>query len=535
MRLFSVLTSLSVGWGIFLSLPQGLADPKVRTSENLIARMTLSQKVGQLLFIGLVDKKLSPRMARDLTEIKPGAIILFKKNMSNFKQTYQLTSSLHGISQRYSRLPLLIATDQEGGRVARVSMKPPMPSPLAVGMTGHPEIVEAISFESGKQLRRLGFNMNLAPVLDVLIESGPSFIGERSFGSSPDRVSEFGLAFAHGQLRAGIIPTSKHFPGSGLMIKDPHIQSVAIDEISSETLFPFKQFSQIYPSAIMISHSSYPKLDSSGSPATFSKTIVSDILLRDLSYTGLVLTDDLRMGSVSRGGKGSHTLARNAIKAFKAGADLLMITWGSREQKIVKRSLIEGVRNGTISKNELNKRVKKILKIKEFLTPAPPFPVSAGEREFESDSLKTLDEQILKINLSRELSRLGGKITPKGRFAVSLSKSRFRWSFEQSLGRPVGIIDDIRLFRSSEKPGEISIQNEFDCVIVPVYSKKEALLLSFATRSLREKIIAVNFTSPGFIQEKALRGVINLYHPHASAGRLLGELVKNLEGISVKE
>ncbi len=492
--------------------------------------MTLDQKVGQLLFIGISDTQISNRTAKDLRELQPGAIILFKRNILGLRQTARLTSSLKLISKESSSLPLLIATDQEGGRVARVEFTPAMPSPLALGMTKDPKIVEAVSFEAGKFLRYLGFNMNLAPVLDVLSERGSSFIGERSFGSSPKLVSDLGLAFAQGQLRAGIIPTSKHFPGAGLLTKDPHVETVSVDEYSKSLLFPFIQFAQVFPSAVMLSHSSYPKIDPSGVPATFSKKIISNLLIQELGYKGLIITDDLQMGAAKNTARNVGLLSRigqNAVRSFLAGADLIMITWSPKEQKLAKKALIDAVKSGQISMSDLDARVNKINQIKNLVAPQLRIPSSAdNENLFESKGLAVLDDRILNINLSREF-RLIEKPSTHERFVVISKLPQFRWSFERALGKSVDSLTNQEFLGLTDSSSEErSFLSRYDCVIFPIYSKKDALFLNSMSRLIRKRTIALNFTSPGLINAAHLRGVLNLFHPHIHAGKFLGELVR---------
>jgi len=534
---FSCRWTFFIGIGlVFLNLQRASAEPNVQTEKPAVTKsnplaaiqeMSLQEKVGQLLFVGISDTKLSERTAKDLREIQPGAVILFKRNIVNLKQTIKLTHDLRSISRSYAQLPLLIATDQEGGRVARIEFTPSMPSPLALGMTKDAKIVESVSFEAGKFMRYLGFNMNLAPVLDVLLDGRSSFIGERSFGASPKLVGDLGLAFAQGQLRAGIIPTSKHFPGAGLLTQDPHVQKVQTGPFADDVLLPFKQFATVYPSAVMLSHSSYPSIDDSGLPATFSSKIVTDLLIRTLDYKGLIITDDLQMGAVKLLGPddlGKVTVGDLAVKSFLAGADLLMVTWGPKEQKQAKAALIHAVESGKISLSDLDARIVKIAKIKSLVAPLVRVPASVdNQNSFESKNLANLDDKILSINLTRELKRFE-KPTPNERYVVISRTPQFRWAFERALGRSVAAMesqDFLKLNSGSE--AEKKFLADYDCVVFPINSRKDAVFLNSLSKELRQKTIVLNLTSPGLIDANGLRGLVNLFHPHANAGRFLGE------------
>ena len=519
MRFSQKWAFIIVGIGVFLNLQRAEAESNV-----------LETKVGQLLFIGISDTQLSPRTEKDLRDLQPGAIILFKRNISNSKQTLKLTGDLRKVALKYSSSPLLIATDQEGGRVARIELSPTMPSPLALGMTKDPRLVESVSFEAGKFMRYLGFNMNLAPVLDVLLEGHSSFIGERSFGTSAKTVADLGLAFAQGQLRAGIIPTSKHFPGAGLMTRDPHVEKVVLSRFSDDSLLPFRQFAQVYPSAVMMSHSSYPSLDSSGMPATFSSKIISGLLLQQLSYRGLIITDDLRMGAVSglsRGGLGTADVGELAVRAFLAGADLLMITWGPREQRLAKAALLKAVKSGRISEAELDARINKIEMIKGLLAPMLRIPATVdNENSFESKNLTLLDDQILGINLTREFKNIA-RPSFSERFVVISHGPQFRWSFERALGKSVGSLSSQEFLKlSNNGNAEQKFLSRYDCVVFPVYDRKDAIFLNSMSKQIRQKTIVINLTSPGLINASSLRGVLNLFHPHVNTGKFLGELMR---------
>ncbi len=508
----------------FLNLHRAWAEP------NVLADSGLSEKVGQLLFVGISDTHLSERTIKDLRDIQPGAVILFKRNIVGLKQTTALTAQLRGINKEYASLPLLIATDQEGGRVARIEFTPSMPSPLALGMTKDAKIVESVSFEAGKFLRYLGFNMNLAPVLDVLLQGGSSFIGERSFGSSPKLVGQLGVAFAQGQLRAGIIPTSKHFPGAGLLTKDPHVEKVQVDSFAESSLSPFRQFAQVFPSAVMLSHSTYPSLDASGLPATFSPKIISEMLIHDMEYKGLIITDDLKMGAMKGtvpGDIGNADIGELAVRSFLAGADLLMITWSPKDQRAAKAALLKAVQTGRIPLAELESRVKKIAHVKNLVAPLIRTPAKVdNEDTFESKNLALLDDQILSLNLRRELKSM---VVPsyRERFVVVSRTPSFRWGFERALGKPVGVLSSQEFLKLAENSApEKLLLSEYDCFIFPIYSRRDAIFLNSMGKEIRRKTIAVNFASPGLIESAPLRGVLNLFHPHVNSGKLLGHLIR---------
>jgi beta-glucosidase-like glycosyl hydrolase len=330
-----------------------------------IETMSVEQKVGQMLMIGFNGKTLTPAFKKHLRVIKPGSVIIFGRNIKTLKQISYLNSELQRLSFSNSNLPLLIAVDQEGGGVARIRTSPALPSAYTIGQTNDPTIAFQAGKATGELLSLLGFNMNLAPVLDVTDEKLKSFIGIRSFSESPHKSGSMGVAFAHGLSDGNILPVAKHFPGHGPISFDSHhmtpTRNVSLNELLSADLIPFTQFaSSDFASGIMIAHIAYPLIDSSGLPATFSKTIVTDVLQNQLKYTGLILTDDVEMGGAAVIPK----LEDRAVAAVLAGNDLIMFGWNQKAQWRARNAIVAAVKSGKIPIERINRSVEKIFAVK---------------------------------------------------------------------------------------------------------------------------------------------------------------------------
>lgn len=328
--------------------------------------MSLDEKVGQLFFVGFNGKAITPQFRKHLQFLKPGAVIIFGRNIKSLKQIAGLNNELQQVSLSASGVPLFIAVDQEGGGVSRIHTSPSMPSAFTIGQTNDPTLAFQAGKVTGELLSLLGFNMNLAPVLDVTDDKLRSFIGTRSFSDSPHKIGNMGVAFAHGLSEGKVIPVAKHFPGHGPISLDSHHttpeRQITLEELSTSDLVPFNQFAAAkFQSGIMVAHIAYPKIDKSGLPATFSKTLVTSVLKEQLQYEGLILTDDVEMGGAAVFKK----LEDRAVAAVNAGNDLIMFGWNQKAQVRAKRAIVRAVQSGKISMDRINQSVQKILAHKE--------------------------------------------------------------------------------------------------------------------------------------------------------------------------
>lgn len=332
------------------------------SSTKDIKSMSLDEKVGQLFFIGFNGKTITPAFSKHLKTIKPGAIIVFGRNIKSLKQIATLNSELQRTALSASGVPLFIAVDQEGGGVSRIHTSPAMPSAFTIGQTNDPTLAFQAGKVTGELLSLLGFNMNLAPVLDVTDDKLRSFIGARSFSDSPHKIGSMGVAFAHGLSEGKVLPVAKHFPGHGPISIDSHHttpqRNVSLEDLTATDLVPFNQFASAeFASGIMVAHIAYPKIDKSGLPATFSKVLITDILQKQLQYQGLVLTDDVEMGGAAVFTK----LEERAVAAINAGNDLIMFGWNQKAQLRAKRAIMNAVRKKKISMERIDASVAKIL------------------------------------------------------------------------------------------------------------------------------------------------------------------------------
>lgn len=508
---------------LILNLQTAFADSTINTKVDAlttgpsISDQEIDKLSGQFLILGISGTTLTKNEEILIRKIKPGGIILFKRNISSFQQLVKLNLSLQKISREFSGRNLLISTDQEGGRVARLQISPAMPSALAMGMTNDEKLVEEVSFESGRLLKALGINMNLAPVLDVLIDNSYSFIGERSFGSNAKNVSNLGSSFAQGQLRSGIIPTSKHFPGAGMIQKDPHVEKVNAANLTELELSPFKSFAQIFPSAMMMSHASYPSLDSSGLPATYSDKIMKDLLRKKWGYRGLIITDDMLM----KGADNGKTQGESAIQTLLAGADMIMVSWGAKNQLQVKDAIYQAIKSGQIPVADYRDKAARIHAVKNLIhTNLNPRIPASEQTVYESKKMFELDSRILNINLERDLSNVQFRWTDQ--YSVITNDMNFVWGLERALGKKVYQI----------KPEEISkidnkeLLQKSGIVLAPIPNKKAFYQLSGLSSEIKKKSILFLLSQPVQANKKSYLSIVRLFHQHIELPKKLGELIR---------
>ncbi|MFH0844445.1 MAG: beta-N-acetylhexosaminidase [Pseudomonadota bacterium] len=324
----------------------------------------LDTKIGQLFMAGIPGTRLDEGTSNLIRRYHLGGVILFSRNIQDPVQLATLCRDLQDTAMRYHHSPLLLAIDQEGGRVAR--LKEPFTvfqGNAAIGMDPRP-VEKAVEFAqiAGKEMKMVGLNMNLAPVVDVQRGEPEKHLTGRIFGEDPQRVALLGRTVIKTLQENGVMAVAKHFPGLGRTIFDPHFALPRIDidmkEMEEVHLPPFREAIEEGVSGIMTSHAVYPALDSER-PATLSSVILTDLLRDRMGFEGLIITDDLEMGAIAgHGGVGT-----GALNAFKAGADILLICKDQRNVLesigLIKDSLIRG--EVSVQRfDESNQRIHKI-------------------------------------------------------------------------------------------------------------------------------------------------------------------------------
>ncbi len=329
--------------------------------ESDLSKLSLEEKIGQMLIVTYNTQELTPEVAKDLTTYKPGGVILFSTNIKSYKETTKFIKDM----QETATIPLFMALDQEGGKVARltqltdapVSLIPPMAN---LGQTKDLKLVRAVGKVIGEEINALGFNLDFAPVIDT-IKDETSFIGTRSFGTDYNLVGQMGIALAQGLNDANIIATFKHFPGHGSTITDSHndlpILEKTKEELLTSDLIPFQMAVKNNAPMIMIGHLATPNITYNNTPASLSKEIITDLLRNDLGYDGVVITDALNMQALTN----YYSEQEIYEMAINAGVDILLMP-SSAETAI--KLIKESIAAGNITIEQIDDSVSRILKLK---------------------------------------------------------------------------------------------------------------------------------------------------------------------------
>jgi len=281
-----------------------------------------SSNLGQMLLVGLPGYELDLETARIFRKIQPGGFILFGRNIRSAAQLRKLIDDLRDLSTTEP----IITIDQEGGRVSRLKLignEPP--NAQQIREKGVPELATWHGRITGELLRLFGFNLDLCPVLDISFDDeADNSLRGRCYGTSVEQVTEFAGAFHSALLGTGVMSCGKHFPGYAAAGLDPHHDLPRIDrtrqQLDETELAIFRTFVPSL-SSMMICHGWYPALDAEKTPASLSKSIVTDLLVREMGFEGLIMTDDLDMGAITNELQFGNVIER----AIGAGNHLAMI------------------------------------------------------------------------------------------------------------------------------------------------------------------------------------------------------------------
>jgi len=324
--------------------------------------MELAELVGERLVIGIPGTRITPEIVRQFRELHAGGLILYRINFDSPRQIKKLIADLEEALGR----KLLVMADHEGGRVIMFRDGITVfPDNLAVGGAGNTDYARQQGEIEAKELRRLGLDVNLAPVLDVLTEAYSPNIGIRAYGKDWRLVAQLGAARIAAMQQGGLSACAKHFPGKGHAPVDAHLGLPVIrstwQEMEEVHLKPFVKAIETGVDLVMSSHPYYPQLDPDPQKiATFSRRIIYDYLRCELNFTGIIASDDLEMGAI----KAICPIGEAGILAARAGHDLLLVCHDLTAQKEVYHKLLSAYRRKQLPLNELEESAERIRRLK---------------------------------------------------------------------------------------------------------------------------------------------------------------------------
>lgn len=332
--------------------------------------MTLQEKVGQLLMVGFCGTEEVPQgMTELIRDYNLGGAIYFSRNVQSPEQLANLSMKLQTLAKESSAgLPLFISIDQEGGIVSRLPGSATIfPGNMALGAMHDPERVYGMAKVVAKELKALGVNLNLAPVLDVNNNPHNPVIGVRSYGEDPALVSELGCAYIRGLQEEGVLACGKHFPGHGDTDFDSHLALASVlhakERLNEVEMKPFREAIAAGLSSIMSAHVIFPAFEPEGMPGTLSKRVLTDLLRNELGFAGLILTDCMEMKAIDD----HYGTGEAAVRAIEAGVDQILVSHTFEKQLDAYRSILRAVESGRLTAERIEQSVARILTWKQYL------------------------------------------------------------------------------------------------------------------------------------------------------------------------
>jgi len=482
-----------------------------------IAQMIITNSFGLYLDENADDFK---RLKRLITQEKIGGVIFFR---GNSVQQAELTNKLQSLSE----IPLLISADYERGTKMRLDDGSLFPSNMALGAARNPELAYKMGLQIAKECKAIGVHQNYSPVMDVNNNSLNPIINVRSFGEDPELVSMMGINMIKGLQDGNIIATAKHFPGHGDTDIDSHsdlpVLNFSRERLDKIELLPFKKAVDAGVKSVMIAHLSIPVFETNQYlPASLSENIVKGVLIEEMKFEGLIVTDALNMAGVLK----HFTAQEIALNCINAGIDLILMPT-SPSNKPAESEFISAIENAVLSGNipeeRINRSVEKILKAKDWLKldqnkfvkteNVTGIVNSAQAREL---SQKIADESVT-------LVKNNGNIIPfnnpenQSCLIISLNNGNEKANSDYFLDR-FNLLNRFNNVSYYDLTGDVSNVNEvisasgeYDIIIIPIYAKvkiktgtvglpESQLELINGISSSGKKTVVISFGNPYLIQ-----------------------------------
>ncbi len=320
--------------------------------------------VGQHLFIGIPGTELTAETRRLLKTVQPGGVVLFARNIESAADLRALGSALRA---ECAYRPL-VAIDQEHGRVNRLrSIIGEALTIAEIKKSGDIEQAEDFGRTTGRWLHQFGIDVDLAPVFDIELfnKKTDNALHERCWGRTADEVVRWAGAFLEGLEREGVAACPKHFPGLGGALLDSHEKLPTIkrarEQLLAEDVVPYTRLMRRL-TAIMVGHGHYPAFDGEKPrPASFSKSIITDLLRKQLGFMGLILTDDMEMGAISQIG----SLERAVVDAVDAGADVVLVCHTTEKALAAHEALTKAIAAGRIPAQQILESQRRIQRFRD--------------------------------------------------------------------------------------------------------------------------------------------------------------------------
>lgn len=348
-------------------------DPLLQQAEVFVAGMTLEDKIAQMFIItpealtGYSGVTAAGDTTKEAYGSRPvGGIVYMAANLKDTQQTTEMLTNMQVIAKERTGLPAFLCVDEEGGTVTRIAGNSAfgvtdVGAMRDIGATGDSQNAYHAGTVIGTYLKQLGFQVDFAPVADVLTNPDNSVIGSRSFGSDARLVADMVTSELSGLSDQGVYGVVKHFPGHGGTSEDSHegaaVSEKTLEELKAEELIPFQSAIDAGASFVMVGHISLPNVTGDNTPASLSPMMITDVLRGQMGYNGIVVTDAMDMGAITAG----YTADQAALAAVNAGVDIILMP---QDYEAAYNALLGAVQSGEISEERINASVTRIVKVK---------------------------------------------------------------------------------------------------------------------------------------------------------------------------
>jgi len=457
--------------------------------DSVYKTLSERERVAQL-FIPMVDPRSGASskatIAKWIKTEKMGGLLFSKGSLADY-------ASMTNYAQSIASVPVLMTFDGEWGLSMRIKETPRFPYNMGLGAISNEKLLYEYGREMARECREIGIHVNFAPVFDVNSNPSNPVIGYRSFGEDPTRVSRLGVAYSRGLEDGGVLSVSKHFPGHGDTSVDSHkaLPTVSHDRttLNMVDLLPFNQYVNAGLSGVMVGHLSVPALDKSGTPASLSKTITTDLLRDDMGFEGLIFTDALAM-------KGANSSLNNCVAAIIAGADVLL---GSNSPSKDLDAVMAAIKSGKITSKMIETRCKKVLAYKYALglTVEKPVDMNGLEARINSSSADAVNRKLSAALMT--VVRNDTKLLPiRGLSQRSIAVVNIGASSDDVFSRFCRKYANVKVYSSTGvfSSSTLASIKTHDVVIVGVFGHKSAHKQAFAQLKSIPNIVPVFFVNP---------------------------------------
>ncbi|HUV09131.1 MAG TPA: glycoside hydrolase family 3 protein [Spirochaetia bacterium] len=484
--------------------------PDHELARSILDSMTPEELLGQVFFLGYIGKQPSEHVMRWIKDRHLGGVKIFTRNVAS------LTSLASSIEQMQSmalsarfHIPLLMATDQEGGWVRHIrSGNAVSPGNMAIAAGGIPEDAFLTGYYLGLELRYLGINMNFAPTVDVYSNPSAIVIGPRAFSSDPGQTGLFALAYFRGMRKAGIISTAKHYPGHGDTDTDSHgylpeIQ-VTFETLWGRDLLPYRLLIKEGLPVIMGGHLAFPKILGNRQPSTLSPYFLVEVLRGKLGFEGVVITDDMEMAGVRRS---ERDLPEISLNALMAGNDMILLSHTPYLQDLTWQVLIQTIKQDPGFRERIKTAAERILRLKlRYLK--KDFPIKPDVKSIAEKFPLHQAEDFFFNSACRAITLIKTKdipYTPKPNERILLVgqvENFFREALKRFPGAEIYEFPYLPLewSRQLDRQRVPELARNFDTVIFCLTNQNSLEVLK-SLRSFRGKLLIVSTLTPVYLSQ----------------------------------